>query len=147
MAAASSDPLFLPDLPRVKQQTELNNLRALFLQLMRQGGSVELLFKSAKAGTAHWSSPLPLPVGIAFNVYHKHLACVVLNGCTTSRGNFMTDGVDALFVGEAYVLEVPASAQASRPPALDRARIGGHVPAVSALPPARRCAPHRASSQ
>jgi len=37
MAAASSDPLFLPDLPRVKQQTELNNLRALFLQLMRQG--------------------------------------------------------------------------------------------------------------
>ena len=117
------------------------------LQLMRQGGSVELLFKSAKAGTAHWSSPLPLPVGIAFNVYHKHLACVVLNGCTTSRGNFMTDGVDALFVGEAYVLEVPASAQASRPPALDRARIGGHVPAVSALPPARRCAPHRASSQ
>jgi len=36
MSEKSTDPLFLPKLPRVKASTELTNLRALFLQLMKQ---------------------------------------------------------------------------------------------------------------
>lgn len=36
MSEKSTDPLFLPQLPRVKASTELSNLRALFLQLMQQ---------------------------------------------------------------------------------------------------------------
>eukprot|EP00964_Phaeocystis_antarctica_P141673 scaffold106753_cov33-Phaeocystis_antarctica.AAC.1 len=70
-----------------------------------QVGTVELVCKPAKAGTAHWSAPLPLPDAIAFNVYHKDLACVVANGATGRGGARTLDATsapDALFVGEAY---------------------------------------------
>ena len=83
---------------------------AVTLQMARQTGVVELACRSAKSGTAHWSAPLPIPDGISFNVYHKQLACVVANGVTTARGGCVIDAAEALFVGEAYVLEVPASA-------------------------------------
>ena len=80
------------------------------LPMARQTGVVELACRSAKSGTAHWSAPLPIPDGISFNVYHKQLACVVANGATAARGGCVIDAAEALFVGEAYVLEVPASA-------------------------------------
>ena len=89
------------------------------LRLARQVGTVELMCKPAKAGTAHWSAPLPLPDAIAFNIYHKELACVVANGATSHGGTNTLDATsapDALFVGEAYVVEIPASAQESHAP-------------------------------
>ena len=77
----------------------------------RRGGEVEIGCRSARAGTGHWSARLPLPDGISFNIYHKGLGCSVTTGATSSaRGNTcLVQEDDALFIGETYICEVPAS--------------------------------------
>jgi hypothetical protein len=87
-------------------------------------GEVTVACRYAKAGTGHWSSALPMPDGIAFNVYHKRLGVPVAHGATrsdrhdtcvlsSSSGDAAGErGVhQSLFVGETYTIEVPATVQ------------------------------------
>ena len=83
-------------------------------------GPVTVCAKYAKAGSGHWSSALPMPDGIAFNVYHKRLGKPVAHGATrrdkhdsadVSVGGRGDGHNDALLVGETYTLEVPATVQ------------------------------------
>ena len=47
-------------------------------------GEVTVACRYANAGTGHWSSALPMPDGIAFNMYHTRLGVPVAHGATRS---------------------------------------------------------------
>ncbi|KAL1508415.1 hypothetical protein AB1Y20_004524 [Prymnesium parvum] len=74
-------------------------------------GRIEVGCRPGRASSGHWSSRVPLPDGISFNIYHKSLGCVVASGATSSSNHDSSPikEEDALFVGETYICEVPKS--------------------------------------
>ena len=99
----------------------------------RACGQIEVVCRNAKAGTAHWASELALP-SVAFNVWHRGLELAVASGTAGEDAGSVISTVDALlsdsprnrvpreqgvlFVGESYVIEVPAAPEV-RPTAVE----------------------------
>eukprot|EP00965_Chrysotila_dentata_P082761 2730741-Pleurochrysis_carterae.AAC.1 len=96
-------------LPRQLRFTPQPTPERLRLELARAHASLGVRFSYDKHNSSHWAASLPLPIGIFFEVVHVSSGARVCEAHADAAGKAHTAGIDALYVGEEYVIRVPVT--------------------------------------